>query len=82
MSGMMTWYFDLVMESLPLLLQTALLIGYAISEYIFLINKIAASVAVSFSMFCFLFYFLVISVATFSYSCPFQTPLPHISLLC
>ena len=76
MNGMATWHFDLVMESLPLLLQTALLlIGYAISEYLFLINKVAASVAVSFSTFCFLFYFLVISVATFSYNCPFQTPL-------
>ena len=76
MHGMVTWHFDLVMESLPLLLQAALLLlGYALSNYLFLINKVVASVAIGFAVFALLFYLLTVSAATFSYNCPFQTPL-------
>ena len=76
MSGMVIWHFDLVMESLPLMLQAALLLlGYALSNYLFFVNKVVASVAIGFTTFGLLFYLLIVSVATFSYNCPFQTPL-------
>ena len=76
MNGMETWHFDLVMESLPLMLQLALLLlGYALSNYLFYINKVVASVVIGFTAFGLLFYFLIAFAATFSRNCPFQTPL-------
>ena len=74
--GVTTWHFDLIMECLPLLLQLALfLFSYALSIYLFTINKAVAAVTVGLTSFGLLFYILVVSVATLSYNCPFQTPL-------
>ena len=76
MNGMDTWHFDLVMECLPLMLQAALLLlGYALSNYLFFINKTVASVLIGFTTAGLLFYLLIVSAATLSYTCPFQTPL-------
>ena len=76
MNGMVTWHFDLVMECLPLMLQAALLLlGYALSVYLFTINNKIAAVVVAFTGFGLLFYILIVSAATLSYNCPFQTPL-------
>ena len=76
MDGMDTWHFDFVMECLPLMLQIALLLlGYALSDYLFSIDKAAAGITIGFTAFGLLFYFLIVSAATFSYNCPFQTPL-------
>lgn len=75
MDGMVTWKFGPVMECLPLMLQFALLLlGYALSNYLFPINKIVANVPIGFTVSGLLFYLLIISAATFSYNCPFQTP--------
>jgi hypothetical protein len=75
MNGMVTWHFDLVMESLPLMLQAALLLlGYALSQYLFTIDNVIAGVVIGFTSFGLLFYLLIISAATLSYNCPFQTP--------
>ena len=58
------------------MLQIALLLlGYALSNYLFSINKTVAGVVIGFTAFGFLFYLLVVSAATLSYTCPFQTPL-------
>jgi len=79
MDGMVNWHFDLVMESLPLMLQAALLLlGYALSEYLFSINKTVAGVLIGFTTAGLLFYLLIVSAATLSYNCPFQTPLSRI----
>jgi len=76
MDGMVTWKFDLVMECLPIMLQLALLLlGYALSNYLFFINKVVASVIIGFTTFGLLFFLLIVSAATLSYNCPFQTPL-------
>ena len=76
MDGMVTWKFDLVMECLPLMLQVALLLfGYALSGYLSFINKVVAGVVIGFTTFGLLFYFLIVSAATLSYNCPFQTPI-------
>ena len=74
--GVTTWHFDLIMECLPLLLQVALLLfSYALSIYLLTINKAIAAVAIGFTSFGLLFYFIIVSAATLSYNCPFQTPL-------
>ena len=76
MDGMDTWRFDLVMECIPLMLQAALLLlSYALSNYLYFINKTVASVIIGFGAFGLLFYALIVSAATLSYNCPFQTPL-------
>ncbi|KAF9782345.1 hypothetical protein BJ322DRAFT_215262 [Thelephora terrestris] len=76
MNGMVTWRFDLVMECLPLMLQAALLLlSCALSKYLFTINNTVAGVVVGFTSFGVLFYLLIVSAATLSYNCPFQTPL-------
>ena len=76
MDGMVSWRFGLVMELLPLMLQAALLLlGYALSNYLFFINRAVAGVVIGFTTFGLLFYLLVVSAATLSYNCPFQTPL-------
>ena len=75
LDGMVTWRFDLVMESLPLMLQISLLLlGYALSNYLFFVNRTVAGVVIGFTSFGLLFYLLIVSAATFSYNCPFQTP--------
>jgi len=75
MDGMVTWRFELVMEGLPLMLQAALLLlGYALSEYLYSIGRVVASVVIGFTSFGLLFYLLIASAATLSYNCPFQTP--------
>jgi len=74
-NGIATWHFDLVMECLPLMLQAALLLlGYALSNYLFTLDRTVAGVLIGFSSFGILFYILIVSAATFSYNCPFQTP--------
>ena len=73
--GMETWRFDLVMELLPIMLQLALfLLGYALSNYLFLLNRTVAAVVIGFTTFGLLFFVLIVSAATLSYTCPFQTP--------
>ena len=73
--GIVLWYFNYVMESLPLMLQAALLLlGSALSLYLWEINTTIASVALAVTAFGFLFYLFVIVAATASLSCPYQTP--------
>ena len=75
MDGMITWRFDFVMECLPLMLQAALLLlSYALSDYLYSINKVVASILISFTAFGLLFYILIVSAATLSFNCPLQTP--------
>jgi len=75
MNGMVTWRFDFIMECLPLMLQASLLLlGYALSNYLYSISKVVASVAIGFTAFGVLFYIIIASAATLSYTCPFQTP--------
>ena len=79
MNGVDTWHFDLVMQSVPLILQAALfLLSSALSDYLFFTNKVVASVFVGIAGFTLGFYLLVVSAAGLSYDCPFQTPLSRI----
>jgi len=73
--GIVNWYFDHVMESLPLMLQIALLLlGCALSRYLWEINVTIASVVLGATAFGITFYaFIVVAGAVFA-SCPYQTP--------
>ena len=75
LNGIVTWYFRYVMESLPLMLQAALLLlDCALSRYLWEVNAIVASVVIgvtSFGVICYLF--ICVAGASFE-SCPYQTP--------
>jgi len=69
------WYFDHVMESLPLMLQAALLLlGCALSCYLWEVNTTIASVILGITSSSVLFYALIVAAGTASESCPYQTP--------
>ena len=75
LDGIVTWYFDHVMESLPLMLQFALLLlGCALSRYLWEINTTVASVVLGATSFGVAFYIFIIVAGVISESCPYQTP--------
>ena len=76
MDGMDSWRFSIIMDSLPLMLQAALvLLGSGLSYYLFFLDQTVAGVLIGFTSFC-LFLYTVCSVAgTFARYCPYQTPL-------
>ena len=75
LDGIVTWYFDYVMEALPLMLQVALLLlGCALSRYLWEINLIITSVVLGVTSFGLIFYLFVIVAGAASVTCPYQTP--------
>ena len=75
LDGIATWYFAHVMESLPLMLQTALLLhGCALSRYLWDINTTVASVVLGTTSFGVLSYLFILVAGTVSVNCPYQTP--------
>ena len=75
LDGIIRWYFDSVLESIPLMSQTALLLlGMALSRYLWDISITVASVVLGVTSFGVLFYVLIIVAGATSDSCPYQTP--------
>ncbi|KAG2157155.1 hypothetical protein DEU56DRAFT_763287, partial [Suillus clintonianus] len=73
--GIMTWYFDAVVQSFPILLQISLLLfGIALSANMWYEQHTIAWVIVAATVFGFLFYSLTVMASLVSPSCPFQTP--------
>jgi len=73
--GIANWYFDHVMESLPLMLQAALLLlGCALSRFLWDINTTVASVVIAVTASGLLFYLFIVIVGAVSANCPYQTP--------
>ena len=74
-NGIITWYFEYVMESLPLMLQAALLLlGCALCRYLWGINTTIASVVIGVTSFGVLFYLFIVAAGAASKTCPYQTP--------
>ena len=88
LNGIISWYFDYAMESLPLMLQAALLLlGCALSRYLWGINRTVASVIIGVTSFGVLLYIFIVVAGAIFVSCPYQTPganilrrIPHIIL--
>ena len=79
LDGIVNWYFDYVMESLPLMLQGALLLlGCALSRYLWGINKAVASVVLGITSFGIIFYLFIVIAGAAAESCPYQTPCARI----
>ena len=78
LDGIVAWYFDSVMESLPLMLQVALLLlGCALSRYLWETSMAVASVVIGVTSFGLLLYLFILVVGTAWESCPYQTPGSH-----
>ena len=75
LDGIRAWYFNYVMESLPMMLQAALLLlGFALSRYLWDISIPVASVVLGVTSFGALFYVFIVITGVVSESCPYQTP--------
>ena len=75
LDGIVSWYFENVIELLPVMLQVALLLlGCALSRYLLETNTTIALVVLGVTSFgLFLFLIIVVAGAAFP-SCPYQTP--------
>ena len=75
LGGIVWWKFEYVMESLPLMLQAALLLfGCALSRYLWEVDHTTASVVIGVTSLGVIFYvFIIIAGAAYD-SCPYQTP--------
>jgi hypothetical protein len=73
--GLEKWPFRFCMESLPIMLQIALLLlTCGLSRYVWSVNVSVGRVVISFTVLGVLFYIAVVVAGTSSYECPFQTP--------
>ena len=73
LSGVETSKFHIVMEAL--ILQCAIiLLGFALSRYLWEVSRSVSSVVIGFTSFGFLFYLLIVRVSIFFFDFPFQTP--------
>ena len=75
LDGLEGWHLYLVVESLPLMLQFALLLlGCALSRYLWTINHTIAGLVLAFTLLGVLSYVFFTIAASLSYNCPYQTP--------
>ena len=73
--GLEKWPFQLFIESLPIMLQIALLLlSCGLSRYVWSVNTSVARVVISFTVLGVIFYLGIVIAGTSSYECPFQTP--------
>ena len=72
---MTTWYFHLLMESLPLMLRLALLLlGCALSRYLWDLQRTVSGVVIGITSLGVLFYISIVVAGALYASCPYQTP--------
>ena len=75
LDGFKNWRFYLVIESLPVMLQLALLLLWcALSLYLWNISRTVAGVILAFALLGLASYTFFTIAATFHYHCPYQTP--------
>jgi len=75
LDGIVAWYFDHMVGSLPLMLQAALLLlGCALSRYLWEIDTTVACVVLGFTSSGIIFYVFIVAAGAASESCPYQTP--------
>ena len=78
LNGIMAWYFEYVMEALPIMLQfSLLLLGCALSQYLWTVDTTIATVVLGATSFGALAYMLILIMGTLNESCPYQTPGSH-----
>lgn len=80
LNGIVKWYFEYVMGSLPVMLQfSLLLLGCALSQYLWTIDTAITAVVLGVTLFGVIAYALMVIMGTLNKSCPYQTPASHFS---
>jgi len=75
LDGFEKWHFRLTIESLPVMLQLALLLlGCALSRYLWTISRTVAGVIAAVTIFGITLYIFLTLAAILCYDCPYQTP--------
>ena len=75
LDGFKKWHFHLVIESLPVMLQLALLLlGCALSQYLWTISHTVAGIIATMTFFGVTSYVFFTLAAILYYNCPYQTP--------
>ena len=75
LSGIDRWWFHVVMQFAPLLIQGSLaLLGAALSRYLWEVDRMVSSVVIGFTSIGCMLYIIIVTVSVFSFDCPFQTP--------
>ena len=75
LDGFKKWHFHLAIESLPVMLQLALLLlGCALSRYLWTISRTVAGVITAVTLFGVTSYVFLTLAAILYYNCPYQTP--------
>ena len=72
--GLEKWKFRWFVESLPIMLQIALLLAGGLSRYMWAVNTSVAYVIISLAALGLIFYVGIVVAGASSYECPFQTP--------
>lgn len=79
LGGVVAWYFNSVVGSLPMMLQAALLLfGCALSRYFWEIDITIASVAFAVTSFGLISYLFIVIAGTNSENYPYQTPCAYV----
>ena len=74
-NGIEKWPFEMFVESLPIMLQIALLLlAVGLSRYMWTINVSVACTLLGLTAFGVGFFIVIVVAGTSSYECPFQTP--------
>jgi hypothetical protein len=74
-NGVNKWPFEMFIESLPMMLQVALLLlAVGLTRYMWAINVSVARTLLGLTAFGMGFFILIVVAGTSSYECPFQTP--------
>ena len=75
LDGLQQWPFHFIIETLPVMLQIALLLlACGLCRYVMTINTSVACTLITLTGFGVLFYIVVVIAGASSYDCPFQTP--------
>ena len=75
LDGFEKWHFRLVIESLPVMLQLAvLLLGCALSRYLWTISRTVAGIILAITLLGLAIYVFITLAAMIYYNCPYQTP--------
>jgi len=74
-NGLNKWQFNLLIESLPMLLQVALfLLAFGLCQNMWFINTPVAHTLIGLSLLGIICYMATLAAGASSYACPFQTP--------
>ena len=75
LTGIDKWWFHIVMQFAPLIIQGSLaLLGASLSQYLWKVDRTVSSVVIAFTSSGCILYIAIVTVSVYSFECPFHTP--------